>query len=159
MSEDTCRACGHDRIFHQVGTGDGVPLGQQFCDDRHGDPCDCRGFNFEDKDATIAQLTAERDSARRERDEAVRILDDARVPVPSASERSGMTELACRVSLLRARAVSLEVDRVALREQLASLRAALVEACDVIDDWPDCPGKSQYTNTIDYLRRLAEESE
>lgn len=41
---DLCAACGHDRCFHQIGTGHGVPLGVEFCDDRHGPECNCIGF-------------------------------------------------------------------------------------------------------------------
>lgn len=39
-----CAACGHDRVFHQVGTGNGVPVGVHYCDDRHALPCNCKGF-------------------------------------------------------------------------------------------------------------------
>lgn len=41
---DRCAGCGHDRCFHQIGTGHGVPLGVEFCDDRHGPECNCIGF-------------------------------------------------------------------------------------------------------------------
>lgn len=41
---DLCATCGHDRAFHGVGLGDGVPLGQGYCDDRHGERCACGGF-------------------------------------------------------------------------------------------------------------------
>lgn len=52
MSDDLCATCGHDRVFHRIGTGvfhrigtgSGVPIGVEYCDDRHSDPCDCRGF-------------------------------------------------------------------------------------------------------------------
>lgn len=39
-----CTFCGHIRACHQIGTGNGVPLGQEFCDDRHAPPCNCTGF-------------------------------------------------------------------------------------------------------------------
>jgi hypothetical protein len=39
-----CARCGHARVFHQIGTGSGVQVGQAFCDDRHSDPCNCTGF-------------------------------------------------------------------------------------------------------------------
>lgn len=41
---DVCLSCGHSRVFHRVGTGDGVPVGQAYCDDRHGPLCSCTGF-------------------------------------------------------------------------------------------------------------------
>jgi hypothetical protein len=41
---DECTACGHDRVFHREGTGNGVPVGKWYCDDRYSDPCDCAGF-------------------------------------------------------------------------------------------------------------------
>lgn len=42
---DGCAACGHARVFHQIGTGNGVPVGQPYCDDRHApQPCRCREF-------------------------------------------------------------------------------------------------------------------
>lgn len=44
MSADACGTCGHARVFHQVGTGSGVPVGQAYCDDRHAPPCACRQF-------------------------------------------------------------------------------------------------------------------
>lgn len=44
VSDDVCGACGHDRAFHQIGTGNGVPVGTKFCDDRHAPPCGCTGF-------------------------------------------------------------------------------------------------------------------
>jgi hypothetical protein len=31
-------------VFHDIGTGNGVPRGVAYCDDRHADPCDCAGF-------------------------------------------------------------------------------------------------------------------
>ena len=43
-ANDPCAACGCDRVFHQIGTGNGVPVGQPYCDDRYAAPCDCRGF-------------------------------------------------------------------------------------------------------------------
>lgn len=39
-----CLKCGHAKVFHQIGTGNGVPVGQAFCDDRHDKPCSCQGF-------------------------------------------------------------------------------------------------------------------
>ncbi len=49
VPRELCSACGHARVFHQVGTGrigmgNGVPKGTEFCDDRHADPCGCRKF-------------------------------------------------------------------------------------------------------------------
>ena len=41
---DICKACGHDKVFHQVGRGAGVPVGKEFCDDRHAPRCSCAGF-------------------------------------------------------------------------------------------------------------------
>jgi len=41
---DACSRCGHDRVFHRLGTGNGVAVGKAFCDDRHAPPCDCAGF-------------------------------------------------------------------------------------------------------------------
>lgn len=43
-SDGPCAACGHARAFHGIGTGDGVPFGTHYCDDRHGPRCSCRGF-------------------------------------------------------------------------------------------------------------------
>lgn len=43
-ASDICAACGHDRVFHRVGTGNGVPVGKAFCDDRHAEKCGCVGF-------------------------------------------------------------------------------------------------------------------
>jgi hypothetical protein len=43
-THEPCAACGHDRVFHQVGTGNGVPAGVPFCDDRHGPRCSCIAF-------------------------------------------------------------------------------------------------------------------
>jgi len=40
---DIC-TCGHPRAFHRIGTGNGVPVGEAYCDDRYDEPCDCRGF-------------------------------------------------------------------------------------------------------------------
>lgn len=39
-----CQSCGHARCFHQVGQGNGVPIGVEYCDDRHADPCSCKKF-------------------------------------------------------------------------------------------------------------------
>lgn len=41
---DICKACGHSRVFHQIGRGTGVPAGKAYCDDRHSLPCSCTGF-------------------------------------------------------------------------------------------------------------------
>ena len=41
---EVCAACGHHGNFHSFGTGNGVPVGVAYCDDRHGDPCGCKGF-------------------------------------------------------------------------------------------------------------------
>lgn len=41
---DLCAYCGHARVFHQIGTGHGVPVGVPYCDDRHSEPCNCAGF-------------------------------------------------------------------------------------------------------------------
>lgn len=41
---DACKLCGHARVFHQVGTGNGVPVGVGYCDDRHGEKCTCKAF-------------------------------------------------------------------------------------------------------------------
>jgi hypothetical protein len=41
---DECASCGHDRVFHREGTGNGVPIGKGYCDDRYSDPCNCTGF-------------------------------------------------------------------------------------------------------------------
>lgn len=43
MTDQRC-ICGHDKVFHQTGTGSGVAVGQSYCDDRYDDPCNCRGF-------------------------------------------------------------------------------------------------------------------
>lgn len=43
-AHDRCIACGHARCFHNDGTGNGVPVGKEYCDDRHSDPCLCTGF-------------------------------------------------------------------------------------------------------------------
>lgn len=40
----SCTKCGHQRIFHEIGTGNGVPVGKAYCDDRHASPCSCTGF-------------------------------------------------------------------------------------------------------------------
>lgn len=56
-AEDNCEACGHDRVFHQIGTGHGVPIGQEFCDDRHDDPCDCAGFVEKQALADFSHIT------------------------------------------------------------------------------------------------------
>jgi hypothetical protein len=43
-----CHRCGHDSVFHSVGTGNGVPVGKPYCSDRHGTKaeygCSCQGF-------------------------------------------------------------------------------------------------------------------
>lgn len=44
MKDTRCSACGHARVFHQIGTGTGVPVGREYCDDRHSDPCSCQKF-------------------------------------------------------------------------------------------------------------------
>lgn len=41
---DVCSSCGHERRFHRIGTGAGVPVGQEYCDDRHSAPCSCVKF-------------------------------------------------------------------------------------------------------------------
>ena len=41
---DICESCGHARVFHQIGRGDTVPVGQTYCDDRHAAPCACTKF-------------------------------------------------------------------------------------------------------------------
>lgn len=41
---NNCKTCGHDKVFHRIGGGNGVPVGQEYCDDRHGDKCSCRKF-------------------------------------------------------------------------------------------------------------------
>jgi len=43
-ADDTCEACGHARVFHQIGRGAGVSVGKAYCDDRHSAPCACAGF-------------------------------------------------------------------------------------------------------------------
>lgn len=42
--DSTCAACGHAKVFHGIGRGDGVPVGRGYCDDRHADPCGCTGY-------------------------------------------------------------------------------------------------------------------
>lgn len=75
----------------------------------------------------VLDLTAQLAAVTKERDEAERVLDDACIPVPSFPERSGMSELACRVSLLRARCISLTVEREALRAEVERLKALVAE--------------------------------
>lgn len=53
-----CAACGCDFVFHQIGTGNGVPVGQPFCDDRYADPCHCRGGFVQ----RVQSITDERDT-------------------------------------------------------------------------------------------------
>lgn len=45
---DVCKSCGHRRASHHIGNGDrgtgnGMPLGVQWCADMHG-KCNCAGF-------------------------------------------------------------------------------------------------------------------
>jgi hypothetical protein len=41
---EECATCGHHRVFHRIGTGNGVPIGKPFCDDRYSSECNCTGF-------------------------------------------------------------------------------------------------------------------
>jgi hypothetical protein len=55
-----CTTCGHSRVFHDIGTGNGVPIGQDYCDDRHADSCNCRGFQSRPPRELYARATINR---------------------------------------------------------------------------------------------------
>lgn len=95
-------------------------------------------------DAHVELLTLRRDLS-----DVRRVLDDAMVAVPSERERGDTSEICYRVGLLRARCLSLEVDR----EQL---RAALKEALDGWSRWDNGELLGASMDDGETARRIAE---
>lgn len=110
----------------------------------------------------MSQTLDEMDTLAAERVAVCEVLNEAMVPVPFARERGDIAELAYRVSLLRARCVSLEVDRDSLRSQLAEARAALREACDgweariMVNPRVSREGYMKFEHSAPALTRIAE---